>query len=92
MTINHTFDGTTWAIPTDLIRTQRDWDAANQACSAALKAGDPDMIRTARARLLELTLDLYRDPWLIEMQSEGRRYAADLAIKDLARGAATVSA
>jgi hypothetical protein len=88
-TISHGFDGSTWDIPADLVRIQRDWDAAEAACAAAAQGDDTDVLDAARARLQELTLAMYRHPWLDEMQREGRRYAADRALKDLARGAAT---
>ena len=83
--ISLVLDSVTWEIPVDLVRLQRDWDAANAACSAAAAGDDAALLNAARARLLDLTLELHRDPWLAGHQQDGRRYAADRALKRAAR-------
>lgn len=85
--MRHTHRGTDWDIPLSLLEIQRRWDAADAECSRHAAAGDTAAYDAAKTRRLEITLKIYRHPWLIEAMARGKRFQADQAMKDLARAA-----
>ena len=86
-TVRHQHAGEEWDIPVALLEAQRRWDLADAACTRLAAAGDPVAYEAARAQRLEEALALHRHPWLLAQQEAGRRFQADLAVKQLARAA-----
>lgn len=84
-TIQHTHGGTRWDIPVSLLEIQRRWDEVEAECTRLALAGDVAGYKEASGRRLDVTLELYRHPWLIEAMVRGRRFQADQAAKSLAR-------
>lgn len=87
-TVTFEHGGTVWEIPSDLIETQRAWDAANAECVRLADGPDRDAYQDARVRRLDLTDDLYESEWLDEAARHGQRVRADAALKACARGQA----
>lgn len=75
----------TWHVPSDLLDVQKRWDEADRECSRLAGELDTTAYNEARGRRLDLTLELYRHPWLVAAQQAQCRYQADLALKACAR-------
>jgi len=85
VTVRFDHGKTTWVIPEDLLRLQQAWDAAHAAAERAARDGDDGAWNLARAKRLELTLELDRHPWLRAAMAAGQRFQADQALKACAR-------
>ncbi len=84
-TVRFEHGGTAWDIPRDLIDLQRRWDDAHASVETLVEGDDVEALNAARRRRLDLTDQLVGHPWLLEALAAGRRYQADLALKDCAR-------
>jgi len=83
-TVRHAHGGAEWDIPVDLLESQRRFDEANAAATAAT---EQDAMDAARGRMQAAALEINRHPWLEEHRVAGRRFQADTAMKNLARSA-----
>lgn len=68
----------TFDFPDDLVQLQRDWFAADEARTAAARAGDDAAFNEAGARLQDVTMALHRHPWMHACET---RFQARLALR-----------